>query len=161
MSSDSPSVLPFLPVGLRVEGKHCLVVGGGAVGTRKALNLARAGANVTVISPSVTEELTEQIKSGGIRWIETPFEQRHLDGVFLAVAATDDPTLNAEVVRAAGQRGTLVCDASSAERSELTFGALLERDDATGALFTGGRDPARARRLRDRIAQLLAQDGEL
>ncbi len=158
MTSDSSDMLRFLPVGLDVQSKNCLVVGGGSVGTRKALTLTRAGAVVTVISPTVTGELTEQIEAGRIRWVKDSFREEHLSGAFLVVAATDDEAANAAVVRFAAQCGALVCDASSAERSQVIFGALLEGDDVTVAVFTGGRDPAQARRIRDQIANLLAQD---
>ena len=157
MTSDSSDVLRFLPVGLNVQGKNCLVVGGGDVGTRKVLTLTRAGAIVTVISPTVTEDLAEQIEAGRVRWVKDAFREEHLGSEFLVVAATDDETLNAAIVRLAAQRAALVCDASSADRSEVIFGALLEDGDATIAVFTGGRDPAQARRTRDRIAGLIAE----
>jgi siroheme synthase-like protein len=149
-------MLRFLPVGLNVRQKPCLVVGGGAVATRKALTLARAGAAVTVVSPTVTGELAEQIRAGRLRWRKESFREEHLPGVFLVVAATDDEGVNAAVVRAAVPCGSLVCDASSAERSQVIFGALLEEEGLTVAVFTGGCDPARAKRARDRIASLLA-----
>ena len=156
MTSDSLDSLRFLPVGLDVRRKNCLVVGGGGVGTRKALTLSRAGAIVTVISPAVAAELTEQIEAGRIRWLRDSFREDHLRDMFLVVAATDDEALNATVVRLAAQRGALVCDASSAERSGVIFGALLQHDDVTVAVFTDGRDPAQARRTRDQIANLVA-----
>lgn len=155
MSRDPPETLGFFPVGLKVRENHCLVVGGGSVGTRKALALVRAGARVTVVAPAVTRELAEQIRAGRIRWRKESFRGESLEGILLAVAATDDEAVNTAVVRAAGQWGALVCDASSAERSQVIFGALLEGDDFTVAVFTGGVDPARARRVRDRIASFL------
>ena len=157
MTEDSSRALRFLPVGLNVQEKNCLVVGGGAIGTHKALTLARAGAMVTVLSPTVSGELDEQIRAGRMRWLKDSFREEHLAGVFLAVAATDDEAVNAAVVRAAVRRGALVCDASSAERSRVVFGALLEGDGFTVAVFTGGRDPVRAKRIRDRIADCLAE----
>jgi siroheme synthase (precorrin-2 oxidase/ferrochelatase) len=36
------------------------------------------------------------------------------------------------------------------------FGALLDVEDATVAVFTDGHDPARARRMRDRIGNALS-----
>jgi siroheme synthase-like protein len=153
-------MLRFLPVGLNVDGKDCLVVGGGGVGTRKALTLARAGAIVTVVSPTVTPELSRQIAAGRIHWLAEPFREEHLDGKFLVVAATDDEALNAAVSRAAAGRGALVCDASSASRSQVIFGAVLERGDVTVAVFTDGRNPAQAARTRDEIGNFFAQQGE-
>jgi len=159
MASDSTDMLRFLPLGLDVQGKRCLVVGGGGVGTRKVLTLVRAGADVTVISPSVGGELTEQINAGRIRWVKESFREEHLGGAFfVVVAATNDEALNATIVRAAAQCGALVCDASSAERSQVIFGAMLQDHGVTVAVFTDGRDPAQARRTRDQIANLLAQE---
>ena len=159
MTSSPSNPRRFLPLALDVQGKACVVVGGGAVGTRKAVTLERSGALVTVIAPGVTGELAEQVSAGHVRWVKATFREEHLAGAFLVVAATDDEGLNATVVRAASQRGVLACDASSAERSQVIFGALLEQDDLTVAVFTGGRDPAQARWTRDRIAGLLAQGG--
>ncbi|MCG6954371.1 MAG: hypothetical protein LJF04_00140 [Gemmatimonadetes bacterium] len=151
--------LRFFPVGLDLRGRRCFVVGGGVIGTRKALTLASCGAEVIVIAPEVTHGLAEAATAGTIRHLATPFEAEHLDGAFLVVAATDDDELNEAVAEAAAEVGALVCDASSAGRSQLTFGAMLRRDDATVAVFTDGRDPAHARRTRDRIAGFLDRSG--
>ncbi|MGD2215211.1 MAG: bifunctional precorrin-2 dehydrogenase/sirohydrochlorin ferrochelatase [Gemmatimonadales bacterium] len=158
MTSEPSDTLRFLPVGLDVRDKSCLVVGGGSVGTRKATTLARAGAAVTVVSPAVTDELAELIGAGRVRWVQDSFREEHLGSAFLAVAATDSDDRNAAVVRAALATGALACDASAAERSQLIFGALLEDDDVTIAVFTGGRDPALARQARDRIADLIGRE---
>ncbi|MGD2155024.1 MAG: bifunctional precorrin-2 dehydrogenase/sirohydrochlorin ferrochelatase, partial [Gemmatimonadales bacterium] len=148
--------LHFLPLGLDVRNRECLVVGGGSVGTRKATTLLRAGAVVTVVSPALTDELAEQVRAGRVRWLRESFREEHMAGAFLAVAATDSDDTNGAVVQAAVASGALACDASSAERSQVIFGALLEADDLTIAVFTGGRDPAQARRARDRIAGLIS-----
>jgi siroheme synthase-like protein len=126
---DSP--LRFLPLGLDVRGRTCLVVGGGAVGTRKANTLARAGARVAVVAPTVTDDLRALIASGTVRWTEGPYRREHMNGAFLAIAATDDPRLNATVAADAIAAGALACDASSGDGSQVIFGALLQRDGAT------------------------------
>jgi len=146
----------FLPLGIALGGRRCLVVGGGAVGTRKAATLARSGASVTVVAPAVTEELAAQVATGRVRWIEGPFQDDHLVGAFLAVAATNDPAVNRAVTAAAERAGTLACDASSAQSSQVIFGALFEHDGTTVAVFTDGHDPTRARDMRDRIAVYFA-----
>lgn len=161
MTSDPSYTLRFLPLGLDVRDKNCLVVGGGSVGTRKAITLTHAGAVVTVVSPEVTDELAELIEAGRVRWVQDSFRQQHMGGAFLAVAATDDDDRNAAVVEAAVASGALACDASSAERSQVIFGALLQGEDVTIAVFTGGRDPALARRTRDQIADLIGQGRKL
>jgi siroheme synthase-like protein len=158
MTDDRSDNLRFLPVGLDVRGKDCFVVGGGSVGTRKVHTLARAGAAVTVISPTVTEELAAEIDAGRVRWVKDSYQESHFGDAFLVIAATDDAELNATIIQAAAKRGALVCDASSADRSQVIFGALHTGEDATIAVFTDGRDPANARDTRDRIADFLDAD---
>jgi siroheme synthase-like protein len=146
-------------VGLDVRGAKCLVVGGGRIGSRKVTNLVAAGADVTVVSPAVTDTLAVQLEADRLCWIQDEYREEHLEGAFLVVAATDDETLNANIVEGANCRGILVCDASSADRSKIIFGALHKAEhDVTIAVFTDGRDPAGARRTRDRVAGLLDSD---
>jgi siroheme synthase-like protein len=145
----------FSPMALDLVGLRCVVVGGGAVGTRKALKLAESGARVTVVSPEVTEALARSAAEGEVSWVPEPFDEEHLRDVFLVVTATDDEAANARVAEAAFRRGVLLCDSTSARRTRVIFGATLALDDATVAVFTDGRDPTHSRRLRDRIARFL------
>ena len=158
MANDPSDIPRFLPVGLCITGRKCLVIGGGQVGTRKVRTLLRAGGVVTVVSLAVGEELSKLIESGRVVWAKGHFRDEHLADAFLVVAATDDRTVNSAVVELATERNVLICDASSAERSQVIFGALLETGDVTVAVFSGGRDPASSRRTRDRIADLISGD---
>jgi siroheme synthase-like protein len=99
----------------------------------------------------VTGELAGHVEAGDIRWIQDTYRPEHLDDVFLVIAATADRDLNADVARRAGETGALVCDASSADRSGVIFGACHEAAGLTVAVFTDGRDPALARQTRDEI----------
>ncbi len=152
----APETLRFLPVGLNVSGRKCLVVGGGAVGTRKVTTLLQAGAELTVASPTVSRELAGRIERGEVSWESEPFRESSLEGTFLVVTATDDDACNATIAGLAAERGVLVCVASSAELSDVIFGALLRQEGVTVAVFTDGRDPALARKTRDRIGELFA-----
>lgn len=150
----------FLPVGLEVSERRCVVVGGGAVGARKVRTLLNAGADVTVVSPKVTTDLAREIDEGRVHWYRETMRGEHLEGAYLVVMATDDPVINAAGVQIASDLHALACDASSARGSNVIFGAILERDDVTIATFTDGRDPGGARRARDRIARLLSKDDD-
>jgi siroheme synthase-like protein len=147
----------FFPVGLDLRGRNCIVVGGGSVGTRKVNSLLLAGAQVTLVSPEGTEKLSGLFRVEQIHWERRPYQDGDLEGAFLVVAATDDPQVNDGIASAGRRAGVLVCDASSAGRSDLIFGALHRSDPAIVAVFTDGTDPARARRVRDRIADLEAE----
>jgi siroheme synthase-like protein len=144
----------YLPIGLDLRGRICIVVGGGQIGTRKATNLLRAGADVTVVSPEATEDLVQLAQEKRLVWLKDAYKGVVLDGAFLAVAATDDEVTNTRLVQDARAQGVLVCDASDASRSEVIFGALHHGEGVTVAVFTDGQDPSLARKTRDRIAAL-------
>lgn len=149
--------MKYLPVGLNIQGRKCVVIGGGTVGTRKVRNLLQAGASVVLVSPRATDELVELAAAGEILWARETYRLSHLHGAFLAVAATDRRELNEQVGRGARESGIMVCDASSAERSEVIFGALHQEEGVTVAVFTDGRDPSRARTVRNQLADFLAR----
>ncbi|MEO9108916.1 MAG: NAD(P)-dependent oxidoreductase, partial [Jatrophihabitantaceae bacterium] len=78
------------PLLLDVTGRRVLVVGGGVVATRRAIALAAAGAQVRVVAPKVSEDLHGVDVDLELR----EFADSDLDGAWLAVAATDNPTVN-------------------------------------------------------------------
>ena len=84
----------YYPVHLDIQNRNCLVVGGGAVGTRKIVTLLDCGANVTVISLVVSDQLRDFAISGLIKLRERPYQSGDLDGMFLVIGATDDERLN-------------------------------------------------------------------
>lgn len=65
--------MQHLPLFARLDGRRCLVVGGGDVGARKVRLLLAAGAEVTVASPTLTAELEKLSKSGKIRHVQGLF----------------------------------------------------------------------------------------
>ncbi len=148
-----------LPVGLRVAGRRCVVVGAGPVGCRRALLLAAAGAEVTVVAPMATaepvgEEFVARAGSGDLSWERRPFEPADAAGAFLVLAATDDPSVN-RAVSAAAAGGTLVARADHAPDSDVTFPSVVERGPVTVTVATSGRAPVVGRWLADRIDERL------
>lgn len=148
--------MKYLPIGLDVRGRKCVVAGGGTIGTRKVENLLRAGAAVVLVAPEASKRAVQLAEAGQITWIREPVEAGHLDGALLAVAATDDAGSNARLVEASRELGIPICDASSAERSGFIFGAIHLAEGLTIAVFTDGADPSRARTTRDGIAAFVS-----
>src|SRR2546430_2505510 len=88
---------------LDLEGRRCLVVGGGSVGLEKASGLLASGAQVTVVSPEVHDDL----RALGVEWRPHRYRKSDLRGAFLVIAATSDRTVNERVHRDAEERGML------------------------------------------------------
>jgi siroheme synthase-like protein len=144
------------PVLLRLAGRRCVVVGGGAVATRKIGTLVRSGADVLVVAPEVAPEIEELAAKDGVRVERRPFEPADLNGALLAFAATDRREVNQAVVDAAVPRGVLVNIADDPTASDFNNPGIVRRRDITLAVSTGGRSPAFARFLREQLQEWLS-----
>lgn len=141
-----------LPVMLALDGRRCLVVGGGPVATSKARRLLACGAVVDVVAPEVSEELGAE-PAVSIR--RRRFRRRDLRGAWLAVAATGVPEVDRRVARAASAAGVFCEGAGSHAPGTLTMPAAHRSGPVCIAVATSGKSPALAAWLRDHLATLL------
>jgi uroporphyrin-III C-methyltransferase / precorrin-2 dehydrogenase / sirohydrochlorin ferrochelatase len=153
---------PYL-LGLRLSGRRVLVVGGGAVATRRIPALLDAGADVVLVSPSVTTSLEDLSATGRIHWTARRYEEGDGDGAWLVCACTDDPTVNAAVAAAAEQQRTWCVRADDAQASAAWTPASGRADEIRVGVLSG--DPRRSAAVRDaiiaglRTGQLSARHG--
>ena len=140
------------PIALHGERITAVIVGGGSVGTRKALALAEAGAQVRVVSPLVTAELEEAERQHRITVVRDAYHVDHLEHAMLVVAATDSREVNAHIALDANSRGKLVNITDHADEGNFHTMALHRSGDVTIAVSSGGV-PGAAARIRDAIAE--------
>ena len=144
----------FFPVNLRVEGRRCLVVGGGPVAARKAQGLLQAGAIVHVIATRVSA----QVRELDLTWEERPFAAGDTAGYRLVMTATDDHGLNTAVAAEADAAGIWVNSADDPENCTFILPAVARQGPITVAVGTDGTSPALAGWLRDRVAAELGPE---
>jgi uroporphyrin-III C-methyltransferase / precorrin-2 dehydrogenase / sirohydrochlorin ferrochelatase len=153
---------PYL-LGLRLRGRRVVVVGGGGVATRRIPALLDAGADVVLVSPSVTTSLEDLSAAGRIHWTARRYEEGDGDGAWLVCACTDDPTVNAAVAAAAEQQRTWCVRADDAQASAAWTPASGRADEIRIGVLSG--DPRRSAAVRDaiiaglRTGQLSARHG--
>jgi precorrin-2 dehydrogenase/sirohydrochlorin ferrochelatase len=136
------------PIMLDLTGRRALVVGGGKVALRKAQTLADARAKVRVVAPDL---LPEFIADGRLECLREPYAARHMKGVFLAVAATDDEAVNARVAADARAAGALVNVVDRPALCDFIVPSVVERGRLVLAISTGGAAPSLARKIRERL----------
>lgn len=146
---------PYYPAMVDLEGKSCLVVGGGKVAARKVETLLKCGARVTVVSPQLDPELESLKAQGSIEHIEGVFEGRHARRRFLVVGATGDPEVNRRVAECGLEEKALVNIVDAPELSNFIVPSVLTRGDLCVAVSTGGASPALARAVRRKLEGLL------
>ena len=146
--------MDYLPVFQKVTGKLCLVVGGGEVGKRKAGVLLEAGAKVRVVAPQIDPALAAM---HGIEPVVARFEEKHLDGVTLIIAATNDRGVNKQVSALAQARNIPVNVVDDPELCSFIMPAIMDRSPLMVAFSSGGASPVLARMLRGKLETMIPQ----
>ncbi len=136
------------PVNLVLDGRSCLVVGGGRIALRKVEGLVACGARVRVVALHIVPELR---MLEGVTFDERPWQPDDLAGMWLVIAATDDPAVNGAVYDAGQRAGVWVNGADDPAHCSFTLPSVVRRGDLQVAVSTGGRSPALASWLRRRL----------
>lgn len=147
---------PYL-LGLRLQGRRALVVGGGRVAQRRVPALLEAGAVVTVVSPGVTPALDDLIAAGQITWQARPYEVGDCDGAWLVQACTDDRAVNTAVA-AEAEAKRIWCVRADDKDASAAWTPASGRVDEISVAVTAGGDPRRAAGIRDAVVGAL-RDG--
>jgi len=140
------------PIALHGERIIAVVVGGGAVGTRKARALVEAGAQVRVVAPVASSELEEAERLRQITLVREAYSREHLDRATLVIAATDSREINAQIAIDANARGMLVNISDYPDEGNFHTMALHRSGEVIIAVSSGGV-PGAAVRIRDAIAE--------
>lgn len=148
------------PVMLNLEGRGCVVVGGGAVAARKVAGLLAAGAWVRVISPLLHPDLEQLAAENAITVRRTAYAPGSLFDLHLVLvfAATDSPSLNQRIAEEARALGALVEIVNSGTDSDFQNMATIQRGPITVGISTGGASPALAAHLRVRLEKAVGEE---
>ena len=143
---------PFYIACLKLEGRKCLVVGGGDIGLEKVEGLLACNGDVTLVAPDAIEPLRDLAAEGSIRWERRAYEPADLEGSFMAIAATSDTDVNIRVYEDAERRAMLVNVVDVPPLCNFILPAIIRTGPLAIAISTAGASPALAKRIRDQIA---------
>jgi siroheme synthase-like protein len=139
---------PHYPITLLLQGRLCLVVGGGRVAARKIAPLLKAGASVRVVATEPAAAVLQLAAEEAIDLHIRDFRDDDLQDAFLVIAATDDAELNSRVSGHCRRRGVLVNVVDCPALCSFYVPAVIRRGPVSIAIATGGTCPALARHLR-------------
>lgn len=148
----------YYPVALDLDGKGCLVVGGGEIADGKLDALLASGARVTVVSPSVRPRIAALAEAGRIVLHQRTYQSGDLTGAFLVIAATDDRAVNAAVAAEARAADKLVNAVDDPPNCDFFAVAIVRRGDLQVSISTNGLSPAFARWMREQLDEALPRE---
>ena len=148
----------LFPAFLNIQGKTCIIIGGGDVAGRKAESLMECGADTTVISPRVTPRLEAWVKKGQLTWRKKTFTPEDLDTAFAVFAATDSSDENKRIVDACRQKDILVNAADEPRLCDFFVPSVLRRKSLSIAVSTEGKSPLLAKNIREALEEVITAD---
>lgn len=145
--------MAFYPLYVDLEGKKCVVIGGGEVAERKVTSLLECGADVEVISPDSTPGLEEHAREGRLEITRRGYLRGDLDGATLAIVATDDNAVNTAVYREATDNQIPVNVVDVPELCSFIVPSTIRRGDLVISISTSGSCPALAKHIRKELEE--------
>ena len=140
----------YYPVFLDLRGRRVVVIGGGAMGEEKVTRLIPYGAQVVVVSPDVTDEVSKLAQDGQVEWTRRLYRGGDLEGAFIAIVAdTSDDAVNHAVSEEARERNVPLNVADVTDLCTWITPSVARRGEVIVATSTGGASPALARRFRE------------
>lgn len=154
--------MAYFPIYIELEGKRCIVVGGGNVAAGKVRQLLAFAAKVEVIAPELTPELERLAAEEQITWKQMSFPQDESGEAFLCdcalvVAATSQREVNVRVSKLCRMHGIPVNVVDVKELCTFYFPAIVKRGDVVVGISTGGKSPALAARIRRELEAALPE----
>ena len=145
---------PFYIACLKLTGRRCLVVGGGEIGLEKVEGLLACDGRVTLMAPEVVTELEALAAEGSIERERREYAgPADLEGVFIAIASTNDTDVNIRVYEDAERRAMLVNVVDMPPLCNFILPAIVRTGPLAIAISTAGASPALAKRIKREIAE--------
>ncbi len=151
--------MQYFPLFLNILHQPILVVGGGEVACRKVETLVKAGANVTIVSPTIAPFLHELVKKQQCQWVQNFYSSEFMhSGYMQAWATTDNPELNHQVHKDAKECGVLVNVVDDKPYCDFITPSMINRGRIQLAISSGGASPVLIRHLRESLEAVLPQN---
>lgn len=157
-TSTSNTEKTYYPLFLDIEGKLCVVIGGGAVAERKVLTLLRCRAVVKIISPKLTKKLRTLAENNTIHIDERPYTPGDLAGASLVIAATDDFATNTAIRDESLHNNIPVNIVDKPDMCDFIVPSVIRKGPLTVAISTSGTAPVLAKKLRIDLERCIDKD---
>ncbi len=139
----------YLPMGLKVAGRDCVMIGAGWEAADKGQKLLESGARVTFISPHYSKEDAALLTSLGGKILAREFQPSDLHDQFLVMLALkDNAALTEQVSRLCREKRILLCAIDQAAYCDLVNMSIYERGPLKICISTDGVSPAFAKKIR-------------
>lgn len=147
----------LFPIFLKLEQLSVLIVGGGNVGLEKLEAILRNSpkTSITLVAPEIKKEIVELTENHSIRLVYEKYDERFLENIDLALAATDSFETNQQIKNDCKTRKILVNVADTPDLCDFYLSSVVQKGDLKIAISTNGKSPTFAKRFREVLEEIL------
>jgi precorrin-2 dehydrogenase / sirohydrochlorin ferrochelatase len=151
----------FYPMFVDLEGRRCLVVGGGPVATEKVEKLLQHGAVIRLVTPETTDGLAAMVSSGEVaEHRRRAYRPEDLEGCFLVIAATNLDAINRMIWQDAEALNLLCNVVDVPPLCNFIVPSIVRRGELALAISTGGASPVVAKHIRRELEEAYGPEWE-
>ena len=143
--------MDYYPIQLNLKGKQVIIIGGGKIAERKLTGLLDTGAQITIVSPEITDRIREYCQSRKAIWKQKSFSRDDLEKKFLIIAATNDPETNNAVKQFVSTHQLLLM-VDDPEESDFILPSVMKRGRLTLTVSTSGASPILTKKIKQNLA---------
>ncbi|WP_180055771.1 siroheme synthase CysG [Acinetobacter sp. YH12142] len=150
--------MDIFPISLKLQQQPCLIVGGGRIAYRKAVLLAKAGAQLTVCSPEIEDDLLSLVNQTQGQYLNSVYHESvyqenaiALRQFRLVIAATNDKAVNQAVFEACEAENVLVNSVDDPPHCRFMVPAIIDRSPLVISVASNGTSPVLSRQIRTQL----------
>ncbi|UUS61567.1 siroheme synthase CysG [Acinetobacter sp. YH16056_T] len=150
--------MDIFPISLKLQQQPCLIVGGGRIAYRKAVLLAKAGAQLTVCSPEIEDDLLSLVNKTQGQYLNSIYHESvyqenaiALRQFRLVIAATNDKAVNQAVFEACEAENVLVNSVDDPPHCRFMVPAIIDRSPLVISVASNGTSPVLSRQIRTQL----------
>lgn len=147
--------MALFPMFVDLKDQDVVVIGAGEVALRKIEQLIKFSPKLTVIAPSIHEEIRVLCDAHAITLIEREYVIEDCDNRFFVIGALDDLGEQEKIYTACMRAKTPVNCVDSPALCSFIFPALIVQGDLCVGINTSGKAPAVSSALRQHLTHLI------
>ncbi|MQR96249.1 NAD(P)-binding protein [Fictibacillus phosphorivorans] len=147
------------PIHVNLSDKTVVVAGGGIVAYRKIKDLLNEEAIITVISPTVVNEIQDWHAENKLTWIEREVKREDLEKAFLIIAATNCTEINSWIAEQTSPK-QLVNIVDQPNLGNFIVPSVVKRGKLILSVSTSGASPSLSKSIKKELQQKYSEDYE-
>lgn len=149
-------MMTYHPLYINWQNRKITVIGAGKIAERKILSFLYTGAQITVISPTITNRLKDLANQHQIYWKQKHYQVTDVCHTFFLIAATNNAQLNKQIIKDCSDV-PLTLNVSDHTTSNSMMPAIIPLKHFQLTISSFGKNPQATKQFKKTITPILGR----